>query len=364
VVEDRFLEETSRRNLRILGLAALIFEPLYVAWGAFDLALAPQHFHWFIALRSACVLLATVVVLLVRRPRFQHLATPACSVFFVLAGAFAAPMQPVVGPAALAYGFGYCLIVLGAGMLPVWCLRWSLITMTVLVALPPLAFLLMETNVRPADIAAHTLCIATMGVISATGSIFKSQLLRREFDMREELHRISITDPLTGLLNRRTLGDRLEAETERARRYDRTLSVLVIDIDHFKKINDTQGHEGGDRALVELANIIRNDVRQTDVVARLGGEEFVVLAPETPMEGALLLAERLRAGIELRLAFTVSIGVASTQHPDGKMASALLKLADEALYRAKHAGRNCVIAAEASQPKFQPPLTTRLAPEM
>jgi diguanylate cyclase (GGDEF)-like protein len=160
-------------------------------------------------------------------------------------------------------------------------------------------------------------------------------------------------DPLTGLYNRRAFERELTAERTRFERYGRPLAVVIVDLDHFKRINDTHGHEAGDAVLQQVADAIREEVRDVDVPARLGGEEFVVLLPETVLAHAMEVAERLRAAFE-RLEFTwhgtaiplrASIGVSACPScvPDPR---ALLRSADAALYLAKSMGRNRVIAAE------------------
>lgn len=163
---------------------------------------------------------------------------------------------------------------------------------------------------------------------------------------------LSQTDGLTGLFNRRHLQHCLQGEVERASRYGRPLSLLMIDCDHFKTINDTWGHLTGDRVLQELAVQIRASLRACDRAFRYGGEEFVVLLSETQGEDARLLAERLREGLGglARLygpgatsPFTVSIGVA--EYCPGETEYALLSRADTAVYEAKRRGRNCVVVA-------------------
>jgi len=171
------------------------------------------------------------------------------------------------------------------------------------------------------------------------------------------LERESLTDPGTGLYNRRYLDRRLEEEFARARRHALPLSLLVVDIDHFKRINDGYGHQAGDLVLAELARAILEMVRVADVAARYGGEEFVVIAPGTPAPMGAALAERLRRAIESReilvpgeggarqrIPVTASIGVAALASGLDD-ARSLLAEADKALYRAKAQGRNRVVAA-------------------
>jgi diguanylate cyclase (GGDEF)-like protein len=161
---------------------------------------------------------------------------------------------------------------------------------------------------------------------------------------------LATTDPLTRVLNRRALSDRLGIEMDRARRYASELAVLLIDLDFFKRINDTDGHLAGDEVLRQLASRIQSAVRTVDIVARYGGEEFVVILPETSPTGAMTFADRLRLGIETQefpvgegiIRLTVSIGVST--FPAANIASAddLFARADAAMYRAKQDGRNQV----------------------
>jgi diguanylate cyclase (GGDEF)-like protein len=168
------------------------------------------------------------------------------------------------------------------------------------------------------------------------------------------LQTLSVTDALTGVPNRRYWDLRLAEEIARAQRYRYPLAVLMVDIDHFKRVNDTYGHQVGDVALQQVASRLRSNLRRTDVLARYGGEEFGVLAPQTSLEAAKVLAERLRHAIasepiwvnsDLSIPLTISVGVAVfPEH--GQNESDLVAAADAALYRAKEEGRNCVRVAE------------------
>lgn len=169
----------------------------------------------------------------------------------------------------------------------------------------------------------------------------------------KELAALATTDALTKVANRRMLDQRLLEEFERARRYLRPLAILVVDVDHFKSVNDTYGHQVGDRVLTEVASSIQDSIRKSDLVGRFGGEEFVIVAPETPAVPVRSLAERVRLNIQKRTAaakdtglptVTASLGAATTEL-DVDTVSELLKRADEALYAAKQAGRNRVIIA-------------------
>ncbi|MDR3580236.1 MAG: GGDEF domain-containing protein [Oryzomonas sp.] len=166
----------------------------------------------------------------------------------------------------------------------------------------------------------------------------------------EQLEQLMLTDPLTGVGNRRMLIKRLEEEVVRAQRYQRPLTVAFFDIDHFKNINDTYGHSSGDMVLSRVAESLKSGLRDCDLLGRFGGEEFVVLLPETTMDKASKVAERMRADIEhMRLpqitrSITASVGLAELQ--DNESGEDLLERSDRALYRAKADGRNCCCVDE------------------
>lgn len=162
-------------------------------------------------------------------------------------------------------------------------------------------------------------------------------------DKSEVLARAARYDGLTDLLNRRSLDERLPEEVARARRYGRDLTLMMVDVDHFKNINDTRGHDGGDEVLRTLARVLRSCARATDLVYRYGGEEFLILATETPAAGAVRLAERVRAAFAAATGETMSVGVASLSQLAANVdGSALRNTADAALYAAKKAGRDRV----------------------
>lgn len=165
-----------------------------------------------------------------------------------------------------------------------------------------------------------------------------------------ELERLSITDDLTGIHNRRKFNESIKLEALRASRYKHPLSLVLIDIDDFKAINDTYGHPYGDTVLKLLTTVLQLSIRETDIIARYGGEEFVIILPETDHETALVVSERIRSNIEKRrmstpegndINITVSIGLASlsSENIDSKK---LIQLSDECLYEAKRLGKNRV----------------------
>jgi diguanylate cyclase (GGDEF)-like protein len=184
--------------------------------------------------------------------------------------------------------------------------------------------------------------------------VARRQLERTELtQVIHELTELSLRDPLTGLFNRRGLEERLLEEFARARRYGAPLSLIMIDIDHFKRVNDTHGHAVGDIAIGHVAKLLVKGRRTSDITARYGGEELVLLLPHTPLEGALSLAERLRYQIEqtpyrageAHDHLTASLGVAVYERSMREPRD-LLAAADQALYRSKREGRNRVSLAE------------------
>ena len=170
--------------------------------------------------------------------------------------------------------------------------------------------------------------------------------------MYEEMARLAITDELTGLYNRRHLLERLADEVRRGQRYGCGFSILFIDIDHFKAINDGYGHALGDRILAEMGRVLRRWARSSDLIGRYGGEEFVALLPMTDATAAERAADRLRTAVgehsfARRKRLTVSLGIAS--YPaDGQSPEDLLKRADAALYQAKKQGRNRTVVSGAA----------------
>jgi two-component system, cell cycle response regulator len=183
--------------------------------------------------------------------------------------------------------------------------------------------------------------------------------LQRE---KAELERLSTTDPLTGLMNRRYFQRRLDQEVERASRHGGAVSVVLMDLDHFKAVNDRYGHPVGDAALREVAECVRGSLRRVDEVTRWGGEELAIILPGTDRAGAQIVADRLLRALRSRPALlapplrgarprpeavqlTASLGVAAYPCPEARRADDLFKLADAALYRAKDTGRNRVCVA-------------------
>jgi diguanylate cyclase (GGDEF)-like protein len=191
--------------------------------------------------------------------------------------------------------------------------------------------------------------------LALTGAKYPDDLtlLARSFDaMRNGLAEQIGTDPLTGCLNRRALEARLKSDWRLAKRRGTHIALAAIDLDHFKQINDTRGHPVGDIVLQQLAGIMKGTARDTDAVARFGGDEFVILLPDTGWQGALTFAERLRRRVDdftfgppgSPMTITISVGVALARGTDPISPEELLKEADRSLYKAKQQGRNRVFA--------------------
>jgi len=171
---------------------------------------------------------------------------------------------------------------------------------------------------------------------------------------RARVHELAMVDPLTGLANRRRFVSAAKRELDLAYRHQQPLAILLLDVDHFKAINDAHGHLVGDRVLVEVSRRCEQALRTTDLLARWGGEEFIVLLPNTPVEQAQQLAERMRRAIsataqlqlsEREVQVTVSVGAAGAMPGQSPMLDELIRLADLELYKAKHSGRDRVSIA-------------------
>ncbi|NWF75211.1 MAG: diguanylate cyclase [Nitrospirae bacterium] len=192
-------------------------------------------------------------------------------------------------------------------------------------------------------------------VIEYTRDVTNRKMIEAERDfMLDKLQHLSRTDDLTGLLNRRALIEKLEEEINRAKRYGSKLSLIIIDVDYFKGINDTYGHDVGDRILREVSLLMRESLRNIDVIGRYGGDEFFIILPETSMEAAMEIAERIRLmvknypfkiNIKREVRVTLSLGIAE-YNPESEDIESFIKRSDNALYVAKGEGRDRVYVIE------------------
>jgi diguanylate cyclase (GGDEF)-like protein len=196
----------------------------------------------------------------------------------------------------------------------------------------------------------------------------QTELRERNQQLESMLHHVealAITDPLTGLFNRRRFADVLRREFALTKRYQNSLSCLMVDIDHFKRVNDRYGHEMGDKVLKEVAQTLSQNLREVDVPSRYGGEEFAILLPHTPKNNAYVVADRILERVRLLsftfreepISITVSIGVGSTADVASNEADELIRVADLALYEAKRSGRDRVVtySADTARPPAEPP---------
>lgn len=228
--------------------------------------------------------------------------------------------------------------------------------------------LILAVGLAPSDIYAEwnrqALTFGTLTIAFCVALAFLVRGLQRGLirstEMEELLKQMSLTDVLTGLPNRRAFDERLDSEVRRMARERRPLALMLVDVDHFKAVNDTFGHLNGDRMLRILARQIQRSVgRPGDVAARFGGEEFAVLLPDTDLKGARHIAERIRCDVERcsmtldtgqRLAATVSIGLVAVSPDSAGGPKTLLREADDALYKAKANGRNAVVWRDLTVP--------------
>jgi len=269
---------------------------------------------------------------------YGAMALPSAAILFLLSIGLMAT-EPRSWPARIVLGQDM------GGMLSRWLLPAAMFA-------PPLLGWLFE-HLRTRGLFDQQFSWSLYAVSSSVGSVGLILILAHRMSAidraRVAATELSRHDPLTGLLNRRAFDAALSRVFSLARRYARPLSLLMLDLDNFKSYNDTFGHPAGDELLHRLADLLGRHQRETDVVARIGGEEFAILLPETDLPGTLLLAERIREEVErcswFRRTMTISIGVASMR-ADMRDPAALVEMGDAALYEAKRLGRNRVAWAK------------------
>ena len=213
-----------------------------------------------------------------------------------------------------------------------------------------------HTNAETIEYNGHVLSVFASTILADDGHVVGSAALLRDITkekrLEENLRRLSTTDALTGIFNRRFLDESLATEFHRTLRTHAPLSVIMIDVDHFKKFNDTHGHDQGDRVLQAVAITMRNALRKYDLPCRYGGEEFLAILPNTTSEGAFAVAERVRVDIEAMrvdgLQVTISLGVSTFPDLAAESPEHLVDAADKALYRSKEGGRNQTTVATGS----------------
>ncbi len=256
----------------------------------------------------------------------------------------------------------FILVGMAGGALSVYsALRWLAIATIGVILVPSIVWMLL-TGERPAILLSLGLLIFCLSALRATRVL--SNAMQQNFEMthalreaKESAERLASTDHLTGLTSRGAFAERAESPFQYCRRNGLPLSVAVLDLDHFKQINDTRGHAVGDLALQHAARLIQSSLRRSDLCCRWGGEEFVILLPDTTLEDAARVAEKLRMAIVAHplvleagsLPMTASFGVAAGD----RSLESLIDRADAALYRAKNEGRNRVAIDQADE-DFEP----------
>jgi len=347
--EQRYRERRSRELLAKLRWTFLVGAVLFLAFMGLDHALDPGNVGRNLTVRLLAVAAFLTLHLLARWKPARARVEP-----LLLAGVG-------VGAAAtthLSIGlrFGELLAV---GSLLLMVVMLAALVTSLRQALASYGLLLAVVNVAGLMFGASRLFFFAVNVFLGSGAAagvilaaLSERLARRTFRLELELEVLATRDSLTGVNNRRSFMQQAEHELERTRRNGRPVSLLMLDIDRFKSINDTHGHPMGDEVIRTLARTCQGALRSVDVLGRLGGEEFAIVLPETHAEGALRVAERLRqliaeTSVPLEaggaLTFTVSMGVAEWRPGEGL--DHLLSRGDQALYAAKNTGRNKVCAA-------------------
>jgi diguanylate cyclase (GGDEF)-like protein len=366
--EDWQVRDTAlRRNVRVLGLAAWVLLILNVAhMGVFVLLRFddPIRDAWarqIVLAHGGMAVVAVTIAVLARRVHGAaeltrwHRGLPLVAAVLIIAWAIAVT---VIDQAVTASVNAYVNAVIAMAIVYLFPPATALIVLTL--AWAGLAGVLGWMVSDPAQLATSRMNAATATALAMLISVLswrhfvRTELLQRALAesnrqlqaQRAELERLANKDALTGLLNRREFERQAALELARARRLGSPLALFILDLDHFKAVNDTHGHAVGDQVLVEAATRMSRSIRQTDRLARWGGEEFVLLLPDTGCESAPLLAEKLRHAVGdapmpgMGSSVTVSIGAVVARGDDLPDWPVLLRMADEALYQAKREGRN------------------------
>jgi diguanylate cyclase (GGDEF)-like protein len=355
-VPDRFPPDIERqfRESRIAGFSAInrntfwsiaILLLMFAPWDAY---VDPAHWRsaFKVRLIGAAVIVATG--LLQQLPGTGHWLPLMARIRLVIS-----VVAATVAASTLDRGYGFAVAGVVAIILtgPYIAIDVRDLLTTNLAALAAVGVVMVVVPLDPLDMIGTTVfMLLAMAVSMLLGRVLEA-LNRRAFALELELHRDARTDALTGLDNRRAIQERAPLELKRARRAGAPVSLLLCDIDHFKNINDRHGHEAGDAVLRSVATTLRATVRETDLLGRWGGEEFLAVLVDADARHAAEVADRMRANVAatplggLPEPATISIGVSTrpTAEPAADVWEALLKEADTHLYRAKSAGRNRVV---------------------
>jgi diguanylate cyclase (GGDEF)-like protein len=334
-------------RVRILGL---IYAALVILWIPIDAVLVPTATLVALALTRVGAGLAFLAVALVGlRPNHLPLARARLGLLVAIPCVFYFTTQLILADHASAWA------AMGYGFYPfVMIVQLAVFALTLLeglaLALPVLAIVLATAALKGTLFSAATVADLWLLGLLLTLTLWA---VMSQLQMLLRLYRQATRDPLTGLFNRRLLMERLAVEMERSTRYQRQLTVLLFDLDKFKRVNDTLGHLAGDAVLRHFARVVEAALRTSDLVGRYGGEEFLAVLPETGPERGCEVAERIRSGCHTspattadgtEVAFTTSIGVATLQ--PGEDPEALLTRVDASLYQAKETGRDRIVLAD------------------
>lgn len=336
----------------MLKATVVLVSVILVCFGVRDWVLSPDVATWTTALRVSII---PVAWLAYRAMDGEDLQAYRAGMVFVYAviGAFGAVLA-VLPNGVMHYGVALEIIPLGATMfLPrmrdlIWVQLWLIGWVQVGVVVGDLP---------RADVVGIEGGLAISQAVTYMLGSFAIRSRHERIRLEAQLRKAADRDALTGVFNRRHIEAAGTTEVSRARRYRRPLSVIVMDIDHFKRVNDTFGHAIGDEVICATTRLLERATRDSDVVGRLGGEEFIVILPETDGASAMILADRLRQAIAAAsvatsigpVRWTVSCGVEAMSSTDPDLAE-LLRRADRALYAAKGAGRNCVRLGTQARP--------------
>ena len=368
VMEWRDADKCLLASLLTLGFVALWIARLTLvqrdpAYGLYmnQAFLGPMlTFVWFQACGHLVIIAAALVLRRSYRnlPWFIHLTTQFWYVcFFFSLYAIGPFTSPFVMLFLLAAVYGFIVFPLRPVLLSLGTFTGLLIASTVAERLGLIPYAPLINSTPLADGRPYTSWIMSLGVIPLLASAIVlamfAYVIVQWRDREQRLKELCKTDYLTGVHNRRSFMDRAETEFVRAQRFSSPIAVVMLDVDHFKRVNDSYGHATGDEVLKVVARIMAAEVRRHDVIARYGGEEFALLLAETNEEQARVMAERCRVEIERAniivggkaIKVTASLGIAAYPRDGISNVEQLVNLADEALYRAKAAGRNQVAIA-------------------
>lgn len=367
-IEREFEAAVSQTNMGGLWITAVLCVVLLPLFWALDWVVIPHAVWLTLWLRLLCAAGAGALLLahaLAPGRLVRHLV-PLSAGYMLMVVMCIAFMSFMHDGYESPYYAGISIVVLCVGVFFSWRTGTAILfnAAVYLIYMAPLLLGLLPVKDPSQVLTSQFFLLTSMGI--AIVAQYRSQqrlhgecLIKiKERRLTAEIEQMASTDALTGLCNRRQFFTLAQAEFERARRYGHPLSLVMLDVDHFKHVNDTHGHGVGDEVLRAVARRIVDGMRQADIAARYGGEEFVIMLPETPGAAATqMFGERLRSRVSDapidtsagRLEVTISMGVATVQADRETLANAL-KRADEALYAAKRAGRNRVVQAHDPMP--------------